>query len=66
MTVITVITIPPLVNWMLIHFLGQGTTLQLPFLQTVVQIALLTIVPVALGMWCGRIVLSLPPKPTSR
>ncbi len=48
---VTVITIPPLVNWMLIHFLGQGTTLQLPFVQTVAQIALLTIVPVALGMW---------------
>ncbi len=48
---VTVITIPPLVNWMLLEFMGQGTTLQLPFAQTVVQIALLTIVPVALGMW---------------
>lgn len=49
-SLITVFTIPIVVNLAMQRFTNSATSLQLPFLQTVVQIAVITIFPVALGM----------------
>lgn len=49
-SLITVFTIPLIVNLAMQSFLGEGTMLQLPFLQTVLQIAVITLVPVSIGM----------------
>ena len=49
-SVITVFTIPLVVNLAMQSFLGEVTPLRLPFLTTVVQIAVITIIPVAIGM----------------
>jgi BASS family bile acid:Na+ symporter len=49
-SLITVVTIPLLVNLAMQTFLGAATPLRLPFLTTVLQIAVITLVPVSLGM----------------
>lgn len=49
-SLIAVITIPLIVNAASAYFGGIGATFQLPFLKTVVQIGVITIIPVALGM----------------
>lgn len=49
-SVVTVFTIPLVVNLALGKFLGTATTLQLPLVATVVQIAVITLLPVGLGM----------------
>ncbi len=49
-SLITVFTIPLVVNFAMQTFLGAGTTLQLPVLNTVVQIAVMTLLPLAIGM----------------
>ncbi|MEM8610853.1 MAG: bile acid:sodium symporter family protein [Cyanobacteria bacterium P01_H01_bin.105] len=49
-SVITVFTIPLVVNLSMRTFLGAEATLQLPFVTTVVQIAVITLIPVSLGM----------------
>lgn len=49
-SLITVFTIPLVVNLAMQAFLGEATTLQLPFLTTVLQIAVITLIPVSLGM----------------
>jgi BASS family bile acid:Na+ symporter len=49
-SLITVLTIPLVVNLAMQTFLGEGTTLQLPVLTTVLQIAVITLIPVSLGM----------------
>jgi len=46
----TVFTIPLVVNLAMQTFMGEVTTLQLPILKTVIQIAVITIVPVTVGM----------------
>jgi len=51
---ITVFTIPLVINLSMQAFLGQGTTLQLTFLSTVLQIAVITLLPVAIGMIAKR------------
>jgi BASS family bile acid:Na+ symporter len=51
---ITVFTIPLVVNLSMQRFLGEGTTLQLPFLNTVLQIAVITLLPIAIGMIAKR------------
>jgi bile acid:Na+ symporter, BASS family len=48
---ITVFTIPILGNLTLRYFIGQDAAIALPIAQTMVQIFLITLVPVALGMW---------------
>ncbi|RUR72109.1 bile acid:sodium symporter family protein [Chlorogloeopsis fritschii PCC 9212] len=53
-SLITVFTIPLVVNLSMQSFLRESTTLQLPFLSTVLQIAVITIVPVSLGMLIKR------------
>ncbi|MDM9384794.1 bile acid:sodium symporter family protein [Chlorogloeopsis sp. ULAP01] len=53
-SLITVFTIPVIVNLSMQTFLRESTTLQLPFLSTVLQIAVITIVPVSIGMLIKR------------
>jgi BASS family bile acid:Na+ symporter len=50
-SLITVITIPLIVNLASEHFVGEGSELSLPFVKTVIQIGVITIIPVSLGMW---------------
>lgn len=49
-SLITVFTIPLVVNTAMGYFMGAGANLQLPFVTTVIQIAVITLVPVGLGM----------------
>lgn len=49
-SVITVFTIPFIVNHAMQSFMEETVALQLPFLSTVLQIAAITLVPVTLGM----------------
>lgn len=47
---ITVITIPFIINFSLVHFMSKGQVIQLDVLKTIMTIALITIVPVTIGM----------------
>ncbi|MBE7385430.1 MAG: bile acid:sodium symporter [Leptolyngbya sp. SIO1E4] len=49
-SLITVFTIPLVVNLSMQTFMGEAVTLRLPFLTTVIQIAIITLIPVAIGM----------------
>lgn len=49
-SVITVFTIPLIVNWGLVHYLGEARDIELPLLRTIAQILVITVIPVALGM----------------
>lgn len=49
-SLVTIITIPLVVNLAANYFMGEQFALQLPFLKTVLQIAVITIIPVSLGM----------------
>jgi BASS family bile acid:Na+ symporter len=53
-SLITVFTIPLVVNASMGYFMGVGADLQLPFVKTVIQIAVITLVPVSLGMVLHR------------
>jgi len=50
-SVITVVTIPFIVNFALLKFMSSETIIQLPYLQIFMKILLITVVPVALGMF---------------
>ncbi len=47
---ISVISIPLIVSYSLIYFVGEGQTITLPVLQTIAQILIITIIPVSIGM----------------
>lgn len=49
-SLVTVFTIPLVVNLAMEAFLGEATTLSLPMGETVIQIAAITLIPVAIGM----------------
>ncbi len=49
-SVITIFTIPLVVNLSMQFFMGEAAALHLPFWQTVIQIAVITLIPVSLGM----------------
>ncbi|NEZ63618.1 bile acid:sodium symporter family protein [Leptolyngbyaceae cyanobacterium CCMR0082] len=49
-SLITVFSIPIVVNLAMVTFMGNGAALQLPFGATVMQIAAITLIPVSLGM----------------
>lgn len=49
-SLMTVFTIPLVVNIATTTFIGDAASLQLPFLTTVLQIAVITLIPVSLGM----------------
>ena len=53
-SIITVFTIPLVVSLAMQNFMGEEAALQIPFLQTTVKIAIITIIPVALGMMLNR------------
>ncbi len=53
-SLITVFTIPLVINFSMENFMGQEVALQLPFLKTVVQIAVITLIPIAIGMLLHR------------
>ncbi|NEP18589.1 MAG: bile acid:sodium symporter family protein [Leptolyngbya sp. SIO4C1] len=49
-SLITILTIPLVVNLSMQRFAGESIALRLPFLPTVLQIAVITFIPVAIGM----------------
>ncbi|MGB3299064.1 MAG: bile acid:sodium symporter family protein [Phormidesmis sp.] len=53
-SLITVFTIPLVINLATSSFMGENVSLRLPFGETVLQIAAITIIPVALGMLLCR------------
>jgi len=48
---VSVLTIPLIVSYALVHFVGEGQTIELPILKTIAQILIITIIPVAIGMF---------------
>lgn len=53
-SIITVITIPLIVNFAMETFLDQSQVIQLSFLETVGKISMIVLIPVALGMMVRR------------
>ncbi|MGY6529459.1 MAG: bile acid:sodium symporter family protein [Cyanobacterium sp.] len=49
-SVITIISLPFIVNYAMETFMGSGTYVSLPVLQTILQIIFVTLIPVSLGM----------------
>jgi len=49
-SLITVFSIPVVLNLSIMHFMGQGNELTLPVLATVMSLMKLTLVPIAIGM----------------
>lgn len=49
-SVITIITIPFIVNFALVHFLNEGQLIQLNVLETIIQIFVIIIIPISIGM----------------
>jgi bile acid:Na+ symporter, BASS family len=49
-SIITVFTIPLFSNLALKHFLGQNAAIDMPIVQTMVQIFLITLLPIGIGM----------------
>jgi bile acid:Na+ symporter, BASS family len=50
-SLLTIITIPFIVNLGMKTFMEEGTYIKLPVLQTMMQIMIITIIPVAIGMY---------------
>ena len=53
-SLITIITIPFLVNYAMETFMGEGKFVALPVLKTMLQILVITIIPVSLGMFLNK------------
>ena len=53
-SVITVFTIPIVLSFSLIYFMGSGSEFELPVVKTVLTLVLLTIVPISIGMLIKR------------
>lgn len=53
-SLITILTIPFLVNFALSYFLAEGQMIQLDILQTIVQILVIVVIPVGIGMLIRR------------
>lgn len=49
-SLITIVTIPFMVNFALTYFLDQGQEIQLDVLQTIAQIFVIVVIPIAIGM----------------
>ena len=47
---VTILTIPFIVNFALIHFLGEGQVVRLNVLETIIQIFVIIVIPVGIGM----------------
>jgi len=50
-SLITPFTIPLVVAFSMAHFMGNGMAFELPLLKTIVQLLIITVIPVALGMF---------------
>lgn len=50
-SVITVFTIPIVLSFSLIYFMGAGTEFQLPIAKTMISLIVITIVPISIGMF---------------
>jgi BASS family bile acid:Na+ symporter len=61
-SLITIFTIPIVVNIALDVFMGTNSHLVLPVMETVIQILLITVIPVIIGVWMKRTM----PKTTDR
>ena len=53
-SLITVFTIPLVVNFSMANFMGQEVAIRLPFVKTVVQIAVITLIPITISMLLHR------------
>ena len=53
-SVITVFSIPIVLGFSLVHFMGAGSEFQLPVLKTMITLIVLTIVPISIGMLIKR------------
>ena len=53
-SVITVFSIPIVLSFSLVHFMGAGSEFQLPVLKTMITLIVLTIVPISIGMLIKR------------
>ncbi|MEM7725590.1 MAG: bile acid:sodium symporter family protein [Cyanobacteria bacterium P01_A01_bin.45] len=53
-SLVTIFTIPLVVNLAMQRFIGEGVALELPFVKTIIQIGVITFVPVTLGMLIHR------------
>ena len=53
-SVITVFTIPIVLSFSLIYFMGSGSEFELPVVKTVLTLVVLTIVPISIGMLIKR------------
>jgi BASS family bile acid:Na+ symporter len=51
---ITILTIPFIVNFALIHFLDEGQIVRLDVLETIMQIFIIIVIPVSIGMLIRR------------
>ena len=53
-SLVTIISIPLVINLGMQMFMGADTTLQLPILTTITQIAVITLLPISLGMFINK------------
>ncbi len=53
-SVITVFTIPVVLSYSLIHFMGAGSEFQLPVAKTMISLFVITILPISIGMLIKR------------
>lgn len=53
-SVVTIFTIPFIVNGSLRHFMGEATAINLPILRTMVALVWLTVLPISIGMLIRR------------
>ncbi len=53
-SMITVFTIPLMVNFGLVQFMGESKEIKLPFLKTIAQILIITVIPVIIGMLVNK------------
>lgn len=51
---ITILTIPFIVNFALIHFLDEGQMIRLDVVETIIRILVVTVIPVSIGMIIRR------------
>lgn len=53
-SVITVFSIPVVLSYSLVHFMGAGTEFQLPIAKTMISLFVITILPISIGMLIKR------------
>ncbi len=51
---ITILTIPFIINFALLHFLEEGQVIELDIVKTIIQILVITLIPVGIGMSIRR------------